>query len=93
MPRRTLAAVLLAVLAAAACIDVPDSMRAQFAPAGPNDRSNYRPGTHGSALPLVEAPPAVGVDAAAPDAAPAPQAQPAPSLDLDAGAPPEGGSV
>lgn len=40
--------------AAAACIEVPNSIRAQFAGPGPVDRSNYRPGNHGSAPPVEE---------------------------------------
>lgn len=79
MPRRTLAALAAIAAITAACIDVPDSMRAQFAPAGPNERTNYRPGNHGTV------PPRVDVDV--PDAAPPP--------DLDAGSPnvAEGGAV
>ncbi len=42
------------ILAAAACVDVPDSVRAEFAGPAAADRSNYRPGTHGSAPPVDE---------------------------------------
>lgn len=53
-----------------ACVDVPAGIKANFAEPGPSDRSNYRPGTHGSALP-VEEPPPVAKDANVPvDAAP-----------------------
>lgn len=87
MPRRISAFFVFVVLAgAAACIDVPDSMKAQFAPAGPNERTNYRPGNHGMAPPAAAdvpvSPPDAGADAAA--------------LDLDAGSTPlmaEGGTV
>jgi len=83
MPRRTFAvmAAMVAIAATAACIDVPDSMKAQFAPAGPNDKTNYRPGNHGMAPPPVEV--------QIPDAS-------APPSDLDASTPVasvEGGSV
>jgi len=36
-----------ALVLVAACVDVPDGIRAQFAGPGPQDRSNYRPGNHG----------------------------------------------
>jgi hypothetical protein len=40
----------LAVAAfAAACVEVPSTIKADFAPPGPGDRSNYRPGAHGTA--------------------------------------------
>jgi hypothetical protein len=48
--------VALGVAAAAACVDVPDGVRAQFAAPSPADRSNFRPGTHGSAPPVEETP-------------------------------------
>ena len=51
--RRSFIAILLL---AAACVDVPDGIRAEFAGPGAADRSNYRPGRHGSALPVEEAP-------------------------------------
>lgn len=83
MPRRILAA-LVAIVAIAACIDVPDSMRAQFAPPGPNERTNYKPGNHGLAQPRVDDQRMVEpVDASVTP------------VDLDAGAPndAEGGAV
>jgi hypothetical protein len=51
--------ILLAVVivAASACVDVPDSVRAQFAPPSAAERTNFRPGRHGTAPP-VEDPPA-----------------------------------
>ncbi|MBN9161411.1 MAG: hypothetical protein J0I07_10635 [Myxococcales bacterium] len=52
--RRSFIAILLL---AAGCVDVPDGIRAEFAGPGAADRSNYRPGRHGSAPP-VEDPPA-----------------------------------
>jgi hypothetical protein len=70
MPRRsfTMAALALGIVA---CVDIPNNMRAQFAPAGPNDRTNYVPGRHGSAAPEPVAP-LLPWDAAVPlDAAPA----------------------
>jgi hypothetical protein len=58
--------VLLAVLivAAAACVDVPDSVHAQFAPPTPAERTNYRPGRHGAAPPVEDPAPAVAPKAA-----------------------------
>jgi hypothetical protein len=50
--RRSLLAVFL--FAAGACVDVPSGIRAQFAGPAAGDRSNYRPGRHGSALPPEE---------------------------------------
>ena len=41
----------LALAGAVACVDVPDTMRAEFAGPGPNDRTNYKPGPHGAAPP------------------------------------------
>jgi hypothetical protein len=32
---------------AVGCVEVPDTVRAQFAGPGPQDRTNYRPGNHG----------------------------------------------
>ena len=83
MNGRTALALAVAALGIVACVDVPDNMRAQFAPAGPNDRTNYRPGPHGSALPAPSEPllpppdagapaPAIAVPVAAPDAGDAP---------------------
>ena len=45
--RSSLAAVAV-LLVLAACVDVPDGIRAQFAGPGAQDRSNYRPGQHGA---------------------------------------------
>jgi hypothetical protein len=72
MRRRTLIALALLALGVVACVDIPDNMRAQFAPAGPSDRTNYVPGRHGSAPPEPAAP-LLPWDAgvATPDAAPA----------------------
>jgi len=53
------------ILAAAACVDVPDGIRAQFAGPGAADRSNYRPGTHGSAQAVEESPAPKAAEAAA----------------------------
>lgn len=44
------AACAVAVLLAA-CVEVPDTVRAAFAPAAPGDPSNYRIGPHGAAPP------------------------------------------
>lgn len=87
--RRTILAVSL--LAAGACVDVPDSVRAEFAAARPGDRSNFRPGPHGLAPP-VEDPPAIKA-ASATEAAPAPITKTvAPDAgDPDAGDPDAGG--
>ena len=52
-PALALAALALGIVA---CVDIPDNMRAQFAPAGPNERTNYVPGRHGSAPPDTPAP-------------------------------------
>ena len=35
------------------CVEVPDTVRAQFAGPGPQDRTNYRPGNHGAEPPPV----------------------------------------
>jgi hypothetical protein len=57
---------LLAVVAAlAACVEVPDTIRTQFAAPEPGERSNYRPGAHGTAPPVDDG-----------DAAPASAAHP-----------------
>jgi hypothetical protein len=54
------------MLAAVACVDVPSSVHAEFAPAGPSERSNFRPGQHGTAQPVDEGPaPKMSVDSAA----------------------------
>jgi hypothetical protein len=78
-PMRRSLPVVLITLAAAACIEIPDNIHAEFAGPKANDRSNYRPGTHGSALPFEENKPPV-VKAAA-DAG-------ATTSDADASAPP-----
>jgi hypothetical protein len=39
-----------------ACVKVPDTVRAQFAAPETNDASNYRPGKHGKAAPVEDAP-------------------------------------
>lgn len=51
--RRIVTAILLVavLVTGGACVDVPDSVRAQFAAPGASDRSNFRRGTHGSAPP------------------------------------------
>lgn len=67
--RRSLIAIV--VLATAACVDVPDAIRAEFAGPGPADRTNYRPGRHGSAPPVEDAPePKAATPSASDDAAP-----------------------
>lgn len=38
-------------IASSACVDVPDSVHAQFAAARPDERSNFRKGAHGLARP------------------------------------------
>lgn len=80
-----LAAAVVAIIACAACVDIPDGMRAQFAPAGPNERTNYVPGRHGSAPPN-DPPPMLPWDAGAPvlDAGAAPEAGPASAVDAGA---------
>jgi hypothetical protein len=35
------------------CVEVPDTVRAQFAGPGAQDRTNYRPGNHGAEPPPV----------------------------------------
>ena len=35
------------------CVEVPDTVRAHFAGPGPQDRTNYRPGNHGTEPPPV----------------------------------------
>jgi hypothetical protein len=35
------------------CVEVPDTIRAQFAGPGAQDRTNYRPGNHGAEPPPV----------------------------------------
>jgi len=44
----------LSLGALAGCVEVPDNIRAQFAAPSPAERTNYRPGQHGSARPRVE---------------------------------------
>lgn len=50
-------------------MDVPDSVRAQFAGPSTTDRSNYRPGRHGSAPPNVNEDPSLPAVAVASPAA------------------------
>ncbi len=52
------ARVLLVALAcaSAACIEVPDKIRAHFAEPRADERSNYRKGPHGTAPPNEDAP-------------------------------------
>jgi len=45
--------VLVSLAAAAGCVEVPDNIRAHFAGPGPAERTNYRPGNHGSARPTA----------------------------------------
>lgn len=78
MNGRTALALAAAALGIVACVDVPDNMRAQFAPAGPNDRTNYRPGAHGTAMPAPYEPILPRPDAGAP-------APPVPTTAPDAG--------
>jgi hypothetical protein len=49
----------LVLVLVTACVDVPSGIKANFAEPGPNDRTNYRPGVHGSAQPPSDEPPAV----------------------------------
>ncbi len=49
--RFTLHVVLVAL---AGCVEVPDNVRAHFAQPSPAERTNYRPGNHGSARPLAQ---------------------------------------
>lgn len=79
MNGRTALALAAAALGIVACVDVPDNMRAQFAPAGPNDRTNYRPGAHGTAMPAPYEPILPLPDAGAPADAGAPPIPNAPS--------------
>ena len=97
MPRRrslaaegSLVAVLAAAIAAiAGCVDVPDSVRAQFAGPGAHDRSNYRPGRHG-----VEPPPAAKASPPAEaDASVEAEADADAETDTDAAADADGGAV
>ena len=69
------ASVLLGV--AAGCVDVPSGIKANFAAPEPQERSNYRRGAHGAALPTEE-------PAAAPEAK---AAQSSPSADAGTVAP------
>jgi hypothetical protein len=49
MLSRTCGIVAVAVLASLlGCVEVPDTIRAQFAGPGSSDRTNYRPGNHGA---------------------------------------------
>lgn len=41
------------IVTIAGCVEVPDTVRAHFAGPGPQDRTNYRPGTHGAEPPPV----------------------------------------
>jgi hypothetical protein len=49
---RPFGAACAAAVLLAACVEVPDTVRAAFAPAAPGDPSNYRIGPHGSAPPV-----------------------------------------
>ena len=51
------AATFVAFGALAGCVDVPDSIRAQFAGPSPQDRSNYRQGRHGEPPPVAKSAP------------------------------------
>jgi len=44
---------LVLLAAAAGCVEVPDNIRAHFAQPGPAERTNYRPGNHGTARPIL----------------------------------------
>jgi hypothetical protein len=60
-------AMMLAVVAIAACVEVPDNVRAHFADTREGERSNFRKGPKGNAPPSP-APAPAPQDAAAPDA-------------------------
>lgn len=62
------------------CVEVPDTVRAQFAGPGPQDRTNYRPGNHGA-----EPPPVAPVAKASPS--PEASTTTTTSADADAAAP------
>lgn len=71
-----LAVTLLVACAAAgavACVEVPSTIHAEFAPPTAAERSNFRPGEHGSAPPAFEGPPPA-------------QKEAAPAVAVDAGA-------
>ena len=70
-----LALLLLALAGAvASCVEVPDHIRAHFAPPGPTEATNYRQGRHGLAPPAVaDDPPAVDAGAAAKAPTPIPE--------------------
>lgn len=61
---------------ALACVHIPDSLRAEFREVGPGERSNFRPGAHGSARgrDLVGPMPTLASDAGEADAAASPAA-------------------
>ena len=85
MRRGTLAWLALSI--AAGCVEVPSTIKADFAPPGASDRSNYRPGAHGAARPVEDATPklAAAVDADA-GAVTAPPPAGAPSAASEGGA-------
>ncbi|HEY8075597.1 MAG TPA: hypothetical protein VIF62_15840 [Labilithrix sp.] len=58
----------LALLIAAGCVEVPDTIKADFAAPGPAERSNYRPGAHGAARPAEEPAPKLATTADAGEA-------------------------
>ena len=60
----------LALVIAAGCVEVPDTIKADFSAPGSNDRSNYRPGTHGAAPPAEEPTPKLATTTDAGPAAP-----------------------
>ena len=68
-----------ASVALAACVEVPDNVRAHFADPREGEPNNFRKGPHGSAKPAEEEPAAPAPKAAASeaDAAPAPLSPPA----------------
>ena len=85
---RGLAVVGVVSCGAIACVHIPDSLRAEFREVGPGERSNFRPGAHGSASgrdlvgPMPTLAPGAGEretgPAASPEAGPAASAEPPP---------------
>ncbi len=80
MRRSSLAWIALAIVTG--CVEVPQSIKTDFAPPGANDRTNYRPGTHGAARPAEDATPKL----ATVDAGPAAEPTPLPAVAAEGGA-------
>lgn len=77
---------IVTILGIVGCVEVPDTVRAQFAGPGPQDRSNYRPGNHGAEpAPVAKTAPTSTASTTSTTSADADAA--APATEADGGAP------